>query len=370
MNTDSEYHGLLDKSISNMFWDAFKISVKHPQTAVFFLTTMIRQLFAARRRTAWGRKGIQVPPLMIISVTSQCNLKCKGCYAGELHRGTNAEMTDVELRRVFKEAGELGISIILIAGGEPLSRSDLLEVALDNPKIIFPLFTNGLLLTAEMVGKIKRGQNIVPIISLEGYEQETDDRRGRGVFQKLKKVIEKLRQEKLFFGVSVTMTRENFGVITSEDYIGDLIEAGVKLFLFVEYVPVKPGTENLTPSEEQRAVILDLMRKYRKEYPGLFIAFPGDEESFGGCLSSGRGFVHIGSDGSLEPCPFAPYSDTNLKNHTLKEALSSPLLKEIRQNHDLLKETKGGCALWENREWVRGLAKKQGDLPLDVTLKR
>lgn len=359
MNKESGYLGLLDNSILNMFRDALRVSLGHPRTAVFFLKTLVRQLFTARLRKVWGRKGIQVPPFMIVSVTRQCNLKCKGCYAGELHRGVNAEMTDVELRRVFQEASELGISIIMIAGGEPLSRPEVIKIACEYPKVIFPIFTNGLLLTDELTKELKNNQNIIPIISLEGYEAETDARRGKGVYQKLGKLFERLRQAKLFFGVSLTMTRDNFEVITSRDFITNLIDSGVRLFLFVEYVPVEPGTEILTPLEEQRAIVLELMNEYRRQYPGLFIAFPGDEESFGGCLSSGRGFVHVSSDGALEPCPFAPYSDTNLKSQSLREALRSQLLKRIRRNHDLLSETKGGCALWENREWVRGLVKSE-----------
>ncbi len=356
MKKESDYLGLLDKSILKMFRDALKVSLRHPPMAVFVTKTIVHQFFTARLRSAWGRKGIQVPPLMIVSVTSQCNLKCKGCYAGELHRKANAEMTEAQLERIFKEANELGISIILIAGGEPLSRPEVLKIALDYPKIIFPLFTNGLLLTDEIVGEIKKGQNIVPIISLEGYGPETDARRGRGVYQKLREALGKLQREKIFFGVSLTMTRENFGIITSRDFIANLLDSGAKLFLFVEYVPVKEGTEDLALSEEQRNRVLDLIQRFRHEYPGLFIAFPGDEVEFGGCLSAGRGFVHVSPDGALEPCPFAPYSDTNLKNRTLKEALNSRLLKEIRQNHGLLSETKGGCALWENRDWVQDLA--------------
>jgi MoaA/NifB/PqqE/SkfB family radical SAM enzyme len=87
----------------------------------------------------------------------------------------------------------------------------------------------------------------------------------------------------------------------------------------------------------------------------LFIAVPGDEEEIGGCLSAGRGFVHINANGDLEPCPFAPYSDTNLRDSSLREALQSDFLKAIRANHKHLRETEGRCALWVNREMVESL---------------
>ena len=87
----------------------------------------------------------------------------------------------------------------------------------------------------------------------------------------------------------------------------------------------------------------------------MFIAVPGDEEEIGGCISAGKGFVHVSADGNIEPCPFAPYSDTNLRDSSLKEALQSEFLRTIRQNHEQLMETEGGCALWVKREWVRSL---------------
>jgi MoaA/NifB/PqqE/SkfB family radical SAM enzyme len=104
-----------------------------------------------------------------------------------------------------------------------------------------------------------------------------------------------------------------------------------------------------------------MILEYKVKYPALFIAFPGGEEEMGGCLASGRGFVHISPDGNLEPCPFAPYSDSNLKDMSLKDALDSRFLRKIRQNHHNLKETRGGCALWENRAWVQSLIKDSSE---------
>ena len=88
----------------------------------------------------------------------------------------------------------------------------------------------------------------------------------------------------------------------------------------------------------------------------MFIALPWDEDEIGGCLSAGRGFIHVSAEGNVEPCPFIAYSDTNLKNLPLKDALQSKMLKTIRENHAELKEIQG-CALWEKRDWVESLAK-------------
>ena len=103
-----------------------------------------------------------------------------------------------------------------------------------------------------------------------------------------------------------------------------------------------------------RSVLAD----YNRKFPALFIGFPGDEDTYGGCLAAGRGFVHVSPSGDLEPCPAAPVSDANLSGVSLKDALHSPFLGTIRRHHNLLTETTGGCALRANREWVQALVKK------------
>jgi MoaA/NifB/PqqE/SkfB family radical SAM enzyme len=107
-------------------------------------------------------------------------------------------------------------------------------------------------------------------------------------------------------------------------------------------------------------VLIDTAARLRRKFNALFVAFPGDEDEFGGCLAAGRGFIHVSPSGSLEPCPFAPYSDRNILDMSLKRALRSPLLEKIRQNHDKLQETAGGCALWTEREWVSSLLSENG----------
>jgi len=143
--------------------------------------------------------------------------------------------------------------------------------------------------------------------------------------------------------------------VTDELFIKNIVDLGCKLFFFVEYSPIQEGTRDWVLNDKQRDSIMDLVRSFRSKFSSLFIAIPGDEEEIGGCLSAGRGFVHISADGNVEPCPFAPYSDSNLRDSSLKEALQSEFLNTIRQNHDQLRETEGGCALWVKRDWVQSL---------------
>lgn len=321
----------------------------------FFLKAFLQQKRMAKRRRQWEEQGTHVPPFMIASITNRCNLRCKGCYNQALHSTTGNEMSSDKLMQVIGEASDLGISIILLAGGEPLARPEITELASQNPDVIFPLFTNGMLIDSEKIDSFSRNKNLIPIISMEGHGAETDLRRGEGVYRHLTGVFKSLKEAGIFFGTSITVTRENYSLVTGDAFITELVSTGCSLFFFIEYIPVSEGTENLVLDDNMHKNLLHLSESLRKKYSALFIVFPGDEEMFGGCLSAGRGFVHLNPEGRLEPCPFAPYSDTGVKDVSLKDALQSDFLRKIRDNHEMLTETAGGCALWDKRDWVKSL---------------
>ncbi|HEY3314909.1 MAG TPA: radical SAM protein [Bacillota bacterium] len=345
----------LDASIHRMLRDALRITLRDPAEALFIWRTLRRQRAAAARRQRNAAAGLPVPPLMIASVTRQCNLHCLGCYdRAQGHRG-GGEMSRERLEKVIAEARDLGMAIILLAGGEPLLRPDILDITAAFPEVIFPVFTNGLLIDEAMTARLKRQRNVIPVVSLEGDPDDTDQRRGEGVFERLRPVISGLAGRGVFFGVSLTVTARNHQLVTDEAFIRSLMGLGARLFFFVEYVPVAPGTDDWVLSDGQRASLLTAVEGFRAHLPGLFVAFPGDEEASGGCVAAGRGFIHVSPEGRVEPCPFAPYSDADLGVMTLSEALRSPLLRTIRESRDRLRETRGGCALWREREWVSGL---------------
>ncbi len=350
-------NSLLNSAIENFLKDALRVVAKNPAMSGYLLRAAGHQKKAERLRAELEEEGVKVPPYMIISVTNSCNLRCKGCYSRAQHRREGNEISLERLRELIGEAKELGVSFVFLAGGEPLMRPDILDAAGDFPEIIFPLFTNGLLITDDITEKLRRIKNVVPVVSIEGHKGETDGRRGEGVHERVSAALGKLRDRGVFYGVSFTVTSENYKTLTDEAYIGGLIDSGCRLYFFVEYVPVRENTENLVVSDTQRMELSLKLESFKSKFPGLFVSFPGDEEQFGGCLSAGRGFIHISAEGDIEPCPFAPYSDRNLKNMSLRDALNSDLLRKIRENSAALSETHGGCALWEKREWVRSLVK-------------
>lgn len=350
------YRELLDASIADALVQALRIIASDPALVVAGMKILAWQKNAAALRRDQEKEGLLVPPALFVSVTSQCNLACRGCYQRGTHPGPVRELDPGRLSSLVREASELGISIIVLAGGEPmLRRAEIASLARSYPTILFSVFSNGLLIDDAAAGELARTKNIIPMISFEGFRDETDARRGTGVYDQLLCVCARLRQNGIFFGCSVTVTRTNAGLVTSDRFIREMLAFGARVFAFVEYVPVEPGTEALALDDGRRRALYESIAALNKNYPALFTGFPGDEAAYGGCLAAGRGFIHVSASGDLEACPAAPFSDTNLALVSLKESLRSPLLSRIRSHHHLLTETNGGCALWTNRAWVRGL---------------
>jgi len=351
-------HNLLNRNLKIFFKDALKITLRRPGLAWSFLRTINWLRKASKIRESWKKKGYLVPPIIIHSITNECNLSCQGCYNRSFFPSTGKELSDEKLRSLTGEAKHLGVSFFVIAGGEPFLRPVLLDIIEEYPEIIFLVFTNGTLIDEVMIKRFKKQKNVVPMISLEGNQEETDKRRGEGTFDKLQQTMTRMKKSGLFFGLSLTLARKNFATITAETFVKRCVSLGCRFLIFLEYTPTQEGTENWVLTGDQRAQVKKLMNKYRSSYPALFIAVPWDEDDVGGCLSAGRGFVHINAVGDLEPCPFAPFSDTNVREHSLKDALQSKLCEKIRGVPRLARETGDGCILWKERELVQSLIEK------------
>jgi len=352
--------------VSDLFAGEIGVSVK---TAVSVLTSypasaaalakIVRSMKnAEHRRAGLAGKGVNVPPLIIISTTEECNLSCKGCYACLQGRKTGETLPAARVSGVLDEASELGVSIVMLAGGEPLLSQNWLDAMGKHSELLGLVFTNGTLFDESRLEWFAEYRHIIPVLSIEGDAAQTDARRGAGIHAKVNEAMEAMRSSGIPFGAAVTVTRQNLCDVMSDDFTCEYLRKGCRLFIYVEYVPVEPGTEPLVLSKEDKKLLGDFTDQSAVKHPALFVAFPGNEEPYGGCLAAGRGFVHISAAGGVEPCPFAPVSDVNLKNTALKDALNSALLAKVRENHRLLVEGDGGCALWRNRELLTGLVQE------------
>ena len=354
----------MTKGVERIVADAIKATLKDPKESAFMLKFASASKKASSKRKKAEENGEHIPPFLIASITSKCNLHCAGCYSRCNHATVDSEpvsqLTDEEWFKIFDEADDLGISFILLAGGEPMSRRGVIEAAGKKKNILFPVFTNGTFMDEKYFNLFDESRNLIPIMSIEGRKELTDTRRGPGVYDKLISNMDELKKRGLIFGASVTVTKENVREVTSDDFLKELSGRGCKAVIYVEFVPVTEESRDLTPGDDEREYLKKSIADLREKRPDMvYISFPGDEKSSGGCVAAGRGFFHINSHGGAEPCPFSPYSDVNIKNTSLREAMRSPLFMALQSGDILMDDHEGGCVLYEKRELVEQLIKKQ-----------
>lgn len=360
MERDFDIQSYMTGGVERVVKDAIKATLKNPRESAFMLKFATASRAASKKRAELEKKGEHIPPFLIASITSQCNLHCAGCYSRCNHATVDTEpveqLTSEEWLDIFSEADDLGISFILLAGGEPLLRYDIIEAAGKRQNILFPIFTNGTFINDRCLTLFDRCRNLVPIMSIEGEKEVTDARRGEGVYDRLISNMDAFKERGLVFGASVTVTTENIREVSSDSFIESLADRGCKAVIFVEFVPVTEESKELAPGEAEREYLADEITRLREKYQEMvFISFPGDEKSSGGCLAAGRGFFHINSHGGAEPCPFSPYSDINVRDRSLREAIRSDLFLALQSGDVLMDDHKGGCVLYEKRDQVEAL---------------
>jgi MoaA/NifB/PqqE/SkfB family radical SAM enzyme len=353
----------LTEGVEVIVKDALRATLRDPKESLFMARFAAASKKASERREKNEREGLHVPSYLIASITSSCNLHCAGCYSRASHATEDCapqhQLSTEQWEDIFRQAEELGVSFILLAGGEPLLRSDVIEAAGKHPNTLFPIFTNGTFLGDRYFQLFDRCRNLIPVISIEGDRRLTDSRRGEGVYEKITGNMERLQKQGLLFGCSVTVTTENLDEVLSDVFVTSLAGCGCKAVFYIEFVPVTDEAQHLAPGDTERETIRTGIERLRKEHPEVvFVSFPGDEKSSGGCLAAGRGFFHINSHGGAEPCPFSPYSDINVAETSLKEALNSGLFHALRDNGHLLEDHVGGCVLYEKRALVEELLKQ------------
>ena len=360
MNENFDLQNYLIEGVEGVVKEAIKATLKNPRESAFMLKFAKATRTASKKRREAEDKGEHIPPFLIASITSKCNLHCAGCYSRCNHATTDtkpvSQLTSEEWLKIFDEADELGISFILLAGGEPMLRRDIIEAAGKKQNILFPIFTNGTFIDEKYFALFDKCRNLVPIMSIEGSKEITDKRRGKGIYDKLIANMEEFKKRGLIFGASVTVTTQNYKEVTSDEFLNSLSDRGCKAIIFVEYVPVTEESSELAPSDTEREYLMNEIQRLREERPEMvYIAFPDDEKSSGGCVAAGRGFFHINSHGGAEPCPFSPYSDVNIRNSSLREAMHSPLFMALQSGDLLLDDHDGGCVLYEKRELVESI---------------
>jgi MoaA/NifB/PqqE/SkfB family radical SAM enzyme len=304
----------------------------HPRHRKMIISNFIvnQLLVGTNRRKAFeSEKGFYPPDAMLISPTMRCNLHCYGCYSASY--STEEDLPFDVMDRLVRECKEMGIHLVLVTGGEPFLRKDLFDLFEKQEDTIFQIYTNATLIDEKMVERFVALGNVVPAISLEGLEDETDKRRGKGQFARISKVMDWLRNAGIFFAVSTTQTSQNTDVLTSDAFVDFLVEKGCILLWNFHYVPIGRNPDlTLMATPEQRNRIRERLIYFRATKPLLFVDFWNDGCLTQGCIAAGRKYFHVNARGDVEPCVFCHFASDNIKEKSLVEALNSPLFREIR----------------------------------------
>ncbi|MEM4153155.1 MAG: radical SAM protein [Candidatus Pacearchaeota archaeon] len=311
------------------------------------LTYLLAQSSKDRKALQEKYRYDSVPAFVTISPTNVCNLKCKGCYAGENYEKHILDFDVFDW--VIKEMKEkLGTRFFVISGGEPLAyRSKgktILDIFAKHNDCFFLFFTNGTLITKKVAARLERLANVTPAISVEGFKEETEMRRGPGVFEKILAAMKNLREKKVFFGISVTPMRHNANLLLSDDFIKFWFdEQGATYAWYFQYMPIgKEPNFNLLVTPEQRKRMWEKTWQHIRN--GYFIAdFWNCGTVSRGCISAAKngGYFHILWNGDITPCVFIPFKSPDFKvnnvynlmkyKRSIVDAINTPLFKEIRE---------------------------------------
>jgi len=301
-----------------------------------------------KQEASRAKYDCNVPWAILMDPTSACNLHCTGCWAAEY--GNRMNMDFDTLDSIIEQGKALGTYMYLYTGGEPLVRKkDIIALCNKHSDCVFLSFTNATLIDEAFSDDMLRVGNFIPAISVEGFEEATDARRGKGTYAAVVKAMELLRRKKLPFGVSSCYTSKNAEVIGSEAYFDQMVEWGAKFCWIFTYMPVgAAAVPELMATAEQREYMYYQVRKFRKTKPLFTMDFWNDGEFVNGCIAGGRNYLHINANGDIEPCAFMHYSDSNIHEKTLLEAYQSPMFMAYRKNQPFNDNMLRPCPVLDN----------------------
>ena len=313
-----------------------------------------------------AKYNCNIPWAILLDPTSACNLHCVGCWAADY--GNKLNLTFEELDDIVSQGKEMGVYFYLFSGGEPLVRKkDIIRLCEKHNDCMFTAFTNGTLIDEEFADEMLRVKNFAPAISLEGFGEATDSRRGTGVYEKVLQAMRILHDRKLIYGISCCYTSANYEAITSEEYWDMIIENGAYFVWYFHYMPVGvDASPELLLSPEQREFVYHRIREYRSRKPLFAIDFQNDGEFVNGCVAGGRRYLHINANGDAEPCAFIHYADSNIREKSLLDIMRSPLFMAYHDGQPFNENMMQPCPMLENPEKLREMVEKSGAKSTDM----
>ncbi|MEM7233221.1 MAG: radical SAM protein [Planctomycetota bacterium] len=306
------------------------------------------------------KRGEYFPPFLYISIINSCNLRCQGCWVDVAHPQNTIDLQ--AMNKLIGEAKEMGNSFFGIVGGEPFMHPELLEILEAHPDAYFQVFTNGQFITDEVAKKLHKLGNVTPLISIEGNEIVSDERRGReGVYSKSMQGIENCLKNKVFTGVCTSLCQTNIDDLLKEEWVDRLIEMGVMYTWFHVYRPMGPDANpQLSLTREQQTRARKFVVEMRAKKPIVIIDAYFDGEGQALCPAANGVSHHINPWGDIEPCPIVQFSKENIhdESRSLREKfVESEFLADFRK---LAQDTTRGCIVLERPDLLKELVEKHG----------
>lgn len=274
--------------------------------------------------------GTHLPNFMVISPTMRCNLRCRGCYASEYD--PDEELSSGEVEGLLEQGKDLGMYFFTFSGGECFIRPDLLDLWGRHDDCYFQVYTNGTLIDDAVADRLVALGNVAPMVSVEGGREETDARRGDGVYDKVMEVFSRLKERGVPFGFSATLTRASAASLLSDAFIETMLDAGCRAGWFFQYVPTGRAPElAYMATPEQRVALHSKVMEWRNRYPLFLGDFWNDGPFVDGCMAGGERYLHVIANGDVEPCVFCHFAADNIRRKPLVEILRSPFFTRIRE---------------------------------------
>lgn len=323
------------------------------------------------KRDAVARdQGFRPPTIMLMSPTMRCNLACSGCYASNYKKSDDLPYSVMD--RVLTEGKELGIYDVILLGGEPLVRHDVLDLIEKHDDVAFMMFTNGTLLTPAVASRLEQLGNVAVSVSIDGLAQAHDHRRGEGVFDRAVEGLRNLRAAGVPYGFSTMVTRNNAEDVIAEEFIDFLLDEGCLWGWHFLYMPVGEGADpSLMPTPEQREMLRQRGAQYIRTQKDLFVVdFWNDAPYVGGCIAGARYYFHINAKGDVEPCIFAHFATHNIKHCSLAEALDSEFFRAIKAQQPYDENLLRPCMIIDNTQVLRDVVVSCGARPTHAEAER
>lgn len=355
---------LFETDHAHLHWWQKVIDELHPNCRNKFLANFFLHGYYGdnqrKRATFHEKNGFYPPTVLLGSVTEKCNFNCVGCWASEYDQSKVRDLSIEEWDRILTEArDELGIHIFPLVGGEPFCRMEFFDLAEKYDDCIFLVFTNGSLLTDKTIERLQKLGNVCPMLSMAGWEENTDTIRGEGTFKMLEKKMDMLKKAGIFFGISLTATSKNTEEVVSDEFLKWLSDKGSLWTWVFHYVPVGNNPDpGLIPDAAQREHIKQNIYNARNTLPMMTVDFWGDGPEMMGCIAGGRQYIHINAAGDVEPCTFVHLATHNIKDCTITDALKSPFFEAIRKGAPYDGNMMRPCMIVDHPHVLRGYYKK------------